>query len=215
MEPAAEVIKTIADSMLVVGLISVFVGGACGIYMQTRAVRRTRQAKASTLDVMYLCSSSPGFSRISMFNAADSFGIGIYTALALEQVGAIKDIEPQTQVNLRLYPERHTTYLAAARYHALIGEKQKAEQYLSIADTLAGDSKVKVDIPLLEKSTIQALFKPDAQMPVDKNSVIKMYEELRKKPHLLLVARSVKLLLIGLGALLLGMLFYIIRSFIL
>ncbi len=47
--------------------------------------------------------------------------MGVYAALALEQVGAIADIKPHVEVNLRLYPEWPATYLSAARYCALVG----------------------------------------------------------------------------------------------
>ncbi len=167
--------------------------------MLIRATKRTKQTKVSKLDALYLSYSSPGFSRFSTLNLPDNLGIGVYAALALEQVGAIADIKYQVEVNLRLYPEWPATYLSAARYCAIVGEKQKASDFLSVTNTLADSQKFTVDIPQLEKSVVEALITSESQPRPSTTSIGIMFEEVRKKPHLLILARSVWLLLLGLG----------------
>lgn len=183
--------------------------------MLIRATGRTKQTKATKVDALYLSYTSPGFSRFSVFNSPDNVGFGVYAALALEQVGAIKDIEPHIEVNLQLYPEWPATYFSAARYYALIGEKQKARDYLSIANTLTDSRKMTADIPQLEKSVVEALITSQTQPLPNKSSLDSMFEELRKKPYLLILARSTRLLLLGLGLLFVGLLLHVTRSSIL
>lgn len=214
MQSVTEILKTLANSAVQAGLIAAFIGGISAFYMLIRATKRTKQTRATKLDALYLSYSSPGFSRFSMLNSPDTLGMGVYAALALEQVGAIADIKPHVEVNLRLYPEWPATYLSAARYCALVGEKQKARDYISVANTLADSQKLTSDIPQLEKPVVEALISSEVQPPPSTTSLETMFEELRKKPHLLVLARSVWLLLLGLGLLFSGVLLHIARSFI-
>ncbi|HKR82238.1 MAG TPA: hypothetical protein VJR27_04555 [Candidatus Saccharimonadales bacterium] len=214
MQSITEILKTLANSAVQAGLIAALIGGISAFYMLIHSTKRTKQTKATKLDALYLSYSSPGFSRFSMLNSPDTMGMGVYAALALEQVGAINDIKSHIEVNLKLYPEWPATYLSAARYCALIGEKQKARDYLSVANTLADSQKITADIPQLEKSVIEALIASEAQPQQSTTSLEAMFEELRKKPHLLILARSVWLLLLGLGLVFVGVLLHIARGFI-
>ncbi len=214
MQSVTEILKTLANSAVQAGLIAALIGGISAFYMLIRATKRTKQTKATKLDALYLSYSSPGFSRFSMLNSPDTLGMGVYAALALEQVGAIGDIKPHVEVNLKLYPEWPGTYLSAARYCALVGDKQKARDYLSVANTLADSQKLTTDIPQLEKSVVEALVTSEVQPLQNTTSLETMFEELRKKPHLLVLARSVWLLLLGLGLLFIGVLLHMARSFI-
>lgn len=214
MQSVIEILKTLANSAVQAGLIAALIGGISAFYMLIRATKRTKQTKATKLDALYLSYSSPGFSRFSTLNSPDTLGMGVYAAIALEQVGAIADIKPHIDVNLRLYPEWPATYLSAARYCALVGEKQKARDYMSVANTLADSQKLTSDIPQLEKSVVETLITSELQPPPSTTSLETMFEELRKKPHLLVLARSVWLLLLGLGLLFIGVLLHMARSFI-
>jgi ABC-type Fe3+-siderophore transport system permease subunit len=214
MQSVIEILKTLANSAVQAGLIAALIGGISAFYMLIRSTKRTKQTKATKLDALYLSYSSPGFSRFSMLNSPDTLGMGVYAALALEQVGAIADIKPHIDVNLRLYPEWPATYLSAARYCALVGEKQKARDYISVANTLTDSQKSTSDIPQLEKSVVEALITSEVQPLPSTTSLETMFEELRKKPHLLVLARSVTALLAGLGLIFGGILLHMIRSLI-
>ncbi len=105
MDAISETLKTLGNSAIQAGIIAGVLGGVCGHWMLRQSTKRTINSKATKLDAFFLASSSPGFSRFSIFNSPDTIGIGVYTALALEQVGAINDIQLQVDVNLKLYPD--------------------------------------------------------------------------------------------------------------
>jgi hypothetical protein len=214
MEAISETLKTLGNSAVQVGLIAGVLGGVCGLWMLRQSTKRTKNCKATKLDALFLASSSPGFSRFSILNSPDTIGIGVYAALALEQVGAINDIKPQVDVNLKLYPDWPAVYLSAARYSALIGDKQKARDYLSVAKTLTDGQRVINDIPQLGMSVVEELIAAESHSIQSSTSIDAMHEELRKKPHQLVLARSITVLLAGLGLLLGGFLLLIARSFI-
>ena len=214
MQSVTEILKTLANSTMQAGLIAASIGVISAYYMLIRATKRTKQKKATKVDALYLSYSSPGFSRFSIFNSPDTIGMGVYAALALEQVGAIADIKPHIEVNLRLYPEWPATYLSAARYFALVGEKQKARDYILVANTLADSQKSAIDIPQLEKSVVEALITSEVKPPPSTTSVEAMFEELRKNPHQLILARSLRLLLLALVLFFVGVLLHITRIFI-
>jgi len=214
MQFTTEILRIFANSFIQAGTIAALLGSAGTLYMLVRATKLTKQGKATVLDALFLTYSSPGFSRFSILNSPDTIGIGIYAALALEQLGAINDIKPQIEANLMLYPEWPASHLSAARYFALVGDKQKAKDYLLVANTLASSQKITPSstIPQLEKTITEALVASEAQLPLNTTSTVEMYEELRKKPHLLVLARSVWLLLASLGLLFVGALLHIARS---
>ncbi len=203
MELLQEVLTFVAKIVLQVALISSFFGVIGMVVMMSRSMKHTKKSQASQVDTMFLVSSSPGFSRFPIFNAPDDLGIGVYAALALEQAGALDDVKTQVEVNLWLYPEWPATYLSAARYYALVGDKQKARDYLSIAKTVTAARHQKQNIPQLNIPVVESLVASKAPPVVASTSLTAIYDDLRKKPHLLLVARSTKLALIGLSLLLL------------
>lgn len=213
MEAANEILKTLGNSAIQAGLIAGLLGGISGLWMLRQSTKHTKSSKATKLDAMFLASSSPGFSRFSILNSPDTIGIGVYAALALEQVGAINDIKPQVDVNLKLYPDWPATYLSAARYSALVGDKQKARDYLSVAKTLTDGQRLINDIPQLDLPVIEGLITTEPRPIQSSTTIDALHEELRKKPQVLVLARSITVLLAGLGLLFGGFLLLIARSF--
>ncbi len=214
METIAEILKTLGTSAMQAGLIASILGAVSGLYMLSRSIRHVKQSKATKLDALFLSYSSPGFSRYSIFNSPDTIGIGVYAALALEQVGAMKDVEPYVILNIQLYPDWPEAYLLAARYSALNGQTQKARDYLSIANTLLNGQKLNPNLPQLDMPIIEELIKLPTQALVNTTSLLTIYEELRDKPHLLIVARSLRLLLLSVGLLFIGILLFIVKALI-
>lgn len=214
MEQLNEILKTLANSALYAGAIAGVIGAVCGLYMLFRSLRRTKDGKATKLDALFLASSSPGFSRFSILNSPDTIGIGVYAALALEQIGAISDIKPQVDVNLRIYPEWPATYQSAARYSALIGDKQKAVDYLSVAKTLANGQQPNIEFPQLQASVLEQLIAQETVPAPSTTSLDTLFAEFRKKPHQLILARSVTALLAGLALLGGGVVLHMARAFI-
>lgn len=209
-----EILKTVANSFMQAGLAAALIGGLCALYMLFRAVKRTKQGRVTKVDALFLSYSAPGFSKFSILNAPDTLGLGVYAALALEQVGAIQDIKPHVEVNLKLYPEWAATYSSAARFCALVGEKQIAKDYLLVSKTLADNQKLTMDIPQIDRAVIETLIASTARLPLSTTSIGAMHEDLRKRPYLLILARSVLVLFLGLGLLFMGVLLLIVRNFI-
>lgn len=214
MEAVNETLKILGNSAIQAGLIAGVLGGVCGLWMLRQSTKRVRNSNATKLDAMFLASSSPGFSRFSILNSPDTIGIGVYAALALEQVGAINDIKPQIDVNLRLYPDWPATYLSAARYSALVGDQQKARDYFSVAKTLTDGRRAMNDIPQLDVSVVEGLISAELQPVQSSSSIDALHQKLRKKPQQLVLARSITVLLAGLGLLFGGFLLLIARSFV-
>ena len=214
METVTEILKIFANSALQVGVITAIIGGGCSIWMLTQSTKRTKQSKATKLDALFLASSSPGFSRFSLLNSPDTIGIGVFTALALEQVGALNDIRPQIEVNLKLYPSWPVTYLSAARYSALTGDKKKANDYFSVAKTLINEQNVINDMPQLNATMIEELIISEPEPIQSSESIDSMFTEIRKKPLQLILARSVPMSLGGLGLIFVGAILHIIKTFI-
>lgn len=205
-----EIITTTSSTILWTGM-CLTAGGVIGMtYMFFRSTRNVKNGKTTNIDVLYLDFSSPGMSRLSTLNSPDDSGLGIYLALALEQIGAIEDMGPRVEANLRVYARSPRAYLSAARYFALIKEKQKARDYLSLYRTLAATQKEIEDLPQLEVGVIEKLIESDGPLPKSKTSVSAIIMALKYKPHLLLLAASAWVFVTGACVLLLWLVMGII-----
>lgn len=203
-------IKHIVGLTFYLGALFVLLGGVLSARMTTGSIRRTKRSAATKTDALFLSFSSPGFKRFSIFNSPDELGLGIYEALALEQIGAINDVKPRVDMNLVLYPNWPEAYLSAARYNAVIGDTKKAHDYLSVADTISkAKSKYSNKISLLSPEVIEAIISKDPKIK-NTTSIDKMFEEIRNKPYQLLLVRSLFLLLYGIFLLFLSLMLVVI-----
>ena len=215
MEFILKTYESFASIAINASIILAFVGMMVAFYMTDRATRAVKKGRATKMDALFLSQSSPGLSRFSILNSPDNFGLGLYTALALEQVGAINDIKQYVEASLRVYPDWSTTYFSAARYYALVGDEQKARDYLSIGDTIYQNKKFEYPkIPQIKREAVEALLASNAQPLVNTISVESMFNDIRKKPHLLLVVRSYWIVLVGVITFFIIIVLNIIKSYI-
>ena len=211
----SETVLTLSIYLIQAAAVIAFAGFLAFLWMLRVSVKRTKNLQATKLDALFLAFSSPGFSRFMIFNSPDTLGIGVYAALALEQVGAIKSIEDYIKVNLKIYPDWALTYLSAARYYALINNEQKVKDYLSIASTLMGNQNVINDVDLLTPSEIEKLI--SVENDSSKSTTItldSLFDEIRQHPLQLFLVKSQTFLIYGLCTVFVGVLVLLVKNLV-
>lgn len=205
-------LSIVTKSLINAGLIASTLGALSVLFMWLRSTSRTVASKASRLDALFLAFSSPGFSRFSFMNSPDTLGVGIYAALALEQIGAIDDLKAQVDVNLQLYRDWPEVYLSAARYAAITGDHKKAQDYLVVGKTLL-ETQAKLNFPQLEVAAIEAIILQNV-MVKNVTTIDASFNELGKNLHLRIFVKSLRLTFIGGCVLAFGIVLHMVRSFI-
>lgn len=201
-----------ANSAVYAGMLAMVVGFVGSFCMLIRASNRTKQGKASKLDVMFLTSSTPGFSKLSLLNSPDTLGIGVFAALSLEQIGAMNDMKDYVDISLRLYREWSGVYLLAARYSALVGDDQKAIEFLTVARTMMDSERARGEqLPQLEIGVIESLVNNNSHPLANTITLDYIFDEFSRQPYKLVLSRSVWVLLYGFGLLVGGMMLHIIK----
>lgn len=198
MDSAIKTLQSMANTAMPLGIAAAFVAMLCALWMLRQAVKHTEQGNATKQDALFLAFSSPGFSRLAIFNYPDTIGIAVYAALALEQVGAINDAKDYIEVSRQLYPDWPPTYLAAARYYALSGDQQKAQELLQVAKTLMEQHRSPKHIQPLNIEAVEGLVAA-GQRAEPTTTLDSMFADIQKKPLQLVMVRSVTILFIGLG----------------